>query len=160
MDKKEILDNATLRGAGLSGVYYLLCPQFASDNDGDLYEIEKQIIYIGKSKNMPKRILTHMAERKKVFSHFHMRPSPIEEMSMLEVEEIIKYQPYFNINLPSNPIWKRKKTISNIFGLSNFDMFIHENEIKGVKVGETLYYNINDFKRSEEEQCQPGENHT
>lgn len=63
-----------------------------------------QIVYVGQSSNCHKRIHSHMASdeefnRFAIFSH-----DTTEDLNTVEALHILKYQPRYNLSLPSTPL--------------------------------------------------------
>ena len=82
-DIKSYIDaKARLIDKGVSGIYFL-------KHNGT-------VVYVGKSVNVSNRILSHLAEKTKVFTDFTFISCPKELLNETETAYIYKYDPVFN----------------------------------------------------------------
>ncbi len=93
-----IKHNAQLLGDNsCPGIYYLL-------KDG-------VIVYIGQSKNMRKRIGSHLAQGEKDFDSYHTQKCPEEKLHHYETKAILRFRPAYNKTLPNNSIYANIHTL-------------------------------------------------
>jgi len=115
------------------GVYYLIK--------------DKEVVYVGKSMNVYGRISVHISERTKDFDRFYVRPCKQNELSDLELKEILRFQPRYNASLPSNDRWFNARQLKDILNLNGVQIkkIIREKGIKGLFVCGNTYFDVLDF---------------
>lgn len=60
------------------------------------------VVYVGQSRNLLKRVSSHIEERTKKFDSVFFTKVAEEDLNGAELEFIVKYQPRYNKALPSN----------------------------------------------------------
>jgi hypothetical protein len=76
-----------LTGLAISGVYFLIH--------------EGQVVYVGQSVDMRRRLADHIGEGAKVFDSITFIPLPISQLNVVEARHIKRYLPRYN-NCPAS----------------------------------------------------------
>ena len=78
-------------------------------------KMNDEIVYIGKTVNIFKRLSSHVQERKKIFNNIDILVCDKSEMDALEIELIKKHKPKYNIvnNSDNNAELTQRRIISS-----------------------------------------------
>ena len=103
------------------------------------------IVYIGQSVNIHNRVKQHAIENTKVFDSFSYKIVD-ENLSLddIEVEEIVKYRPKYNLTLPSNNKYTNISYVRDMFGKSICDII--EPVFNVIKIGKKKYIDIDEVE--------------
>jgi hypothetical protein len=117
IDKNIILSNkCNIYKWQFSGIYFLL--------------LEDKIVYIGQTTKGLSRIITHIKDKK--FNFFTYIEFPKNELDLIEIINIIKYQPLYNKQIFSyinRPLQTVINICNNLFGFKINNKNIIENHI-------------------------------
>jgi len=69
---------------------------------------DEEIVYIGQSKNGITRLIHHVTERKKQFSHFKIINCQPDELNEIETDLIFHFKPYYNDGVSKSDKWKTR----------------------------------------------------
>ena len=83
-----ISDSVEVKREKVSGIYFLID--------------RGEIVYIGQSTDLQKRISHHVFSEKKRFSHYFTIPVPEEDLDRVEADYIWKFTPRYNKSIPTN----------------------------------------------------------
>jgi len=136
MKAEEVLSHAVkIDDATFSGIYYLI-------QDG-------VIVYVGQSKNIRKRIASHIVEGKKKFDSYSFFPAEKENLNQLELDEILEHNPIYNSCLLQNDIYKNADQIKEHFGLTGMQLkkVIKFGRISPKLICGSLFYKVSEIQK-------------
>jgi len=96
-------ENIRINKISFSGIYFLF--------------LNKEIVYIGQSENIEKRVFQHLSRRKIIFDEWNYIKYPKELLNTKEADYILEYKPKYNNSIPSQNIWISKNQIRQIISL-------------------------------------------
>ena len=116
------------------GIYYLI------DNVGD-------VVYVGKSSCIMERIVHHHKDSKKEFERYHFVNAPNKSLMELELQEVIRYSPKFNMCLPENAIFASMGKLKALFRMPEWYILteIKSNNIGHIEALGRKYYYLQSF---------------
>ncbi len=117
----------------LCGVYFLI--------SHDL------IVYVGQSKDISARLIFH--KRVKAFDSYSIIECLPEHLELLELHFIIKFDPRYNLKMPSNPWYKKMHTLKKELGIltREWNMLIKKYSLKPAASAAGLY-RVADVRRA------------
>ena len=142
--------NKLLNKPPIKGIYYLVNVTFFEDKEEDVFKVS--LVYIGKSKDIATRILSHMREGTKIFNEVLYQEYndmyDMQDVSYSEETDIFKYAPPDNKILPikySNYI--RVKLTENQKGSIELDVgYINQKlNISASLIANELHIDLNEI---------------
>lgn len=105
---------------------------------------EDEIVYIGQSTNILFRVATHLNSGVKVFDSYTYEECAPHLLDKLELENIIKHKPLYNVALPASADYTTMNAVRKSHGVNLWTIkrHIRNNNIEPVMGG---YYHVKDF---------------
>ena len=118
----------------IRGIYFLL--------------LNSDVVYVGQSVDIAGRVLTHSEENKKEFTSYTFVEYDGQDMDLLEVRYIIKFQPLYNVAILSSRLGcVTKKRAAHLLGISedSLSLFTPDVVFKGRQ-----YFKLHEVKKEME----------